>query len=422
MTTDQLPSLTDRPTPGTKWYIAGHPGKYTARMGIRPERMSFASDDTYDSWVYLNYPADMGKLSPVVRVGDRVAYLHPLKGNTERSERQPHFGEVCEVAALLPETARDAIRLRRAASTAGWSCPSSVVRLVDQRTPLGVPGATPATPAERFPVGAAFVEPGNGEVWYVTVQAEQGKADAYTCQQADERRTMYPTHYQLTNNYTRAADKDRQPAPPAPVAEEALPVYEVGNAFTDDKGSVWYVHLLRPFGVANTYEIGSNPNVEHTQRLRSVSGDDLRTLYTRDDDEDYDPTIPKPVEAPTLVEAPPVQVDPVLAAAKADIAAGKGAKADSGKPRPELLPPRALLALASVLAKGAVKYGDNNWHKVPGRRRRYTGAALRHMLAYMAGEVYDAETGEHHLACAMASLAFILEGELADIPEVPENI
>lgn len=413
MTTDKLPSLTDRPAAGTRWLIAGYPGIYTCRMGIRPERMSFASEATYNAWVYLNYPADMGKLAPLVRPGDRVVYLHPLKEGTERAERRPHVGEVCEVEALVPETAKDAILLRRESTMSGWVCPASAVRLVDQRTPLGVPGTTPAEPAERFPVGAAFEEPGNGELWYVTVQAEQGKADAYTCEQADTRRTMHPTHYQLTNNYNRAADKDRQPPTPAPEAEGAPPTYEVGDAFTDDKGGVWYVHLLRPFGVVNTYEIGSNPNVEYTQRLRSVSADDLRSLYTRAADRDYTPAPPQPAAA--------TPADPVLAAAKADIAAGKGAKADAGKPRPELLPPRALLALASVLAKGAVKYGDHNWHKVPGRKRRYTGAALRHMLAYMAGEVYDAETGEHHLACAMASLAFIIEGDLANIPEVPES-
>src|SRR3990167_5686708 len=86
-------------------------------------------------------------------------------------------------------------------------------------------------------------------------------------------------------------------------------------------------------------------------------------------------------------------------------------KHDSGKPRPELLPPRALEEVAFVLAAGAAKYGPDNWHKCEDTSR-YIGAALRHVLAYQKGEKIDEETQRAHLAPAVASLCFVLELEL----------
>ncbi len=83
-------------------------------------------------------------------------------------------------------------------------------------------------------------------------------------------------------------------------------------------------------------------------------------------------------------------------------------KHDTGKPRADLLPPRALLAVARVLALGAKKYGPNNWHKCQ-EPPRYVGAALRHVLAYMSGEKRDAESGESHLAHAACCVLFLLE-------------
>ena len=85
-------------------------------------------------------------------------------------------------------------------------------------------------------------------------------------------------------------------------------------------------------------------------------------------------------------------------------------KADDGKVRAELLPPRAILAIARVLTFGAKKYAPENWRKC-GDPTRYTGAALRHVLAYMGGEQRDAESGEHHLAHAACCLMFIVDIE-----------
>jgi len=83
-------------------------------------------------------------------------------------------------------------------------------------------------------------------------------------------------------------------------------------------------------------------------------------------------------------------------------------KTDAEKPRLDLVPPVALDAVGRVLAYGARKYAPGNW-KLCTERGRYVGAALRHVTAYMRGEVMDLESGEHHLAHAVCSLMFLIE-------------
>lgn len=85
-------------------------------------------------------------------------------------------------------------------------------------------------------------------------------------------------------------------------------------------------------------------------------------------------------------------------------------KADGRKVRLDLLPVLAVEAVGRVLTFGARKYAPNNWRKVDDMSR-YTGAALRHIFAYMRGEVVDEESGEHHLAHAACCLLFIVDLE-----------
>lgn len=89
-----------------------------------------------------------------------------------------------------------------------------------------------------------------------------------------------------------------------------------------------------------------------------------------------------------------------------------GRKDDKAKPRLDLLPGRAVLVVGDVLRHGADKYGDDNWRDVAGAKRRYRAAALRHMMADLAGEEIDVESGLRHLAHAACSLLFVLELEL----------
>ena len=77
----------------------------------------------------------------------------------------------------------------------------------------------------------------------------------------------------------------------------------------------------------------------------------------------------------------------------------EGKKNDAGKSRVDLLLPEFLLEVGEVLELGARKYGEHNWRLVS--RQRYVAATMRHLLAFMAGEVYDPESGKQHLAhCA----------------------
>ena len=91
-----------------------------------------------------------------------------------------------------------------------------------------------------------------------------------------------------------------------------------------------------------------------------------------------------------------------------------GSKHDEHKERMSLIPPKALLEVGMVLTEGAKKYGDRNWKKLDNLQERYTSAALRHMMAHMAGETYDDETNLSHLAHAICCLMFKLEIEIEE--------
>lgn len=82
----------------------------------------------------------------------------------------------------------------------------------------------------------------------------------------------------------------------------------------------------------------------------------------------------------------------------------QGRKNDAGKPRLDLLPPRAILAIGEVMTYGAAKYGANNWQGV--EPERYIAALLRHLLAYMDGQERDGESGLPHLWHALTNAAF----------------
>jgi hypothetical protein len=96
-------------------------------------------------------------------------------------------------------------------------------------------------------------------------------------------------------------------------------------------------------------------------------------------------------------------------ASSASSGARSGRKHDQGKARFDLIPPRALLEVAQVLAHGARKYSDDNWRQVPEARKRYTAAAYRHLNAWQRGEACDAESGLSHLAHAACCLFFLME-------------
>ncbi len=85
-------------------------------------------------------------------------------------------------------------------------------------------------------------------------------------------------------------------------------------------------------------------------------------------------------------------------------------KADTDKPRMELLDPNYMLGVAQVLTFGAKKYDAYNWQKATVEDiERIKGAMLRHQMAYMNGEMCDPETGlnhMYHIGCNAMFLAY----------------
>lgn len=85
----------------------------------------------------------------------------------------------------------------------------------------------------------------------------------------------------------------------------------------------------------------------------------------------------------------------------------RGVKYDNGKPRFDLLPPRALEEIAKVFSGGASKYGDRNWENGIHFGRVF-GAVQRHLWKWMSGEDRDPEWNLSHLAHAAAGVLFLL--------------
>jgi hypothetical protein len=77
--------------------------------------------------------------------------------------------------------------------------------------------------------------------------------------------------------------------------------------------------------------------------------------------------------------------------------------AQEGKGRMDLLPARAILAVARIFEAGAKKYGDNNWRKgIP--LSRYMDSGLRHAMKYLRGD-----RDEDHLTQAIWNLLCLSE-------------
>lgn len=85
-----------------------------------------------------------------------------------------------------------------------------------------------------------------------------------------------------------------------------------------------------------------------------------------------------------------------------------GVKFDSQKVRHDLLSPAALDGLSRVLTYGAVKYEAHNWRKGIDWSR-VQAALLRHMVAFMAGEDIDPESGLPHIDHVMCNAMFLSE-------------
>lgn len=86
----------------------------------------------------------------------------------------------------------------------------------------------------------------------------------------------------------------------------------------------------------------------------------------------------------------------------------EGVKFDKEKVRYDLIPVEPLLETAIVLTFGSIKYGDRNWEEGMSWSR-LIGSITRHLEAFKAGEIYDPESGRHHLAHAICGCMFLIE-------------
>ena len=81
-------------------------------------------------------------------------------------------------------------------------------------------------------------------------------------------------------------------------------------------------------------------------------------------------------------------------------------KADAGKLRMGLIPTTAYKAMAAVLTKGAVQYGDNTWQKV--EPVRYVDALLRHLVKYIDNpDGLDDRSGLPHISHVLTNAMFL---------------
>jgi hypothetical protein len=82
-------------------------------------------------------------------------------------------------------------------------------------------------------------------------------------------------------------------------------------------------------------------------------------------------------------------------------------KHDGTKPRMDLIPPEALLAMGEMFRHGADKYSDRNWEKGMAWGRVY-GSLQRHLNAYWRGEDIDKDSGKPHIWCACCCVAMLV--------------
>jgi hypothetical protein len=92
------------------------------------------------------------------------------------------------------------------------------------------------------------------------------------------------------------------------------------------------------------------------------------------------------------------------------------ARFDSGKPRYDLIPPRAFHELMLVYTYGCKKYDPDNWWKGM-KWRKVIGPMMRHIFKWLRGQKYDRESGLHHLAHAAWNAIALYQYELCNLGE-----
>ena len=79
------------------------------------------------------------------------------------------------------------------------------------------------------------------------------------------------------------------------------------------------------------------------------------------------------------------------------------------KPNLALVPGATLIYLALGHEPGAAKYGAFNWRKNKVKTMTYIAAAMRHLTEWVDGQDRTHDTGQPHLAHALASLSVLVD-------------
>jgi len=89
----------------------------------------------------------------------------------------------------------------------------------------------------------------------------------------------------------------------------------------------------------------------------------------------------------------------------------KSKRYNEGKPKLEYILnyPTVLEAFARVMELGAAKYGDNNWKLGNSPDEQYLNSAMRHIIAFKKGEIYDDDSGCPHIAHAIWNLCTLMQ-------------
>jgi len=88
-----------------------------------------------------------------------------------------------------------------------------------------------------------------------------------------------------------------------------------------------------------------------------------------------------------------------------------GIKHDDGKTKWHILPFDSIECLVKIMEHGAAKYDEDNWRKMEDPMR-YIDACIRHMAAWIDGEINDIESGKSHLHHAGCNIIFAIWFEL----------
>lgn len=78
----------------------------------------------------------------------------------------------------------------------------------------------------------------------------------------------------------------------------------------------------------------------------------------------------------------------------------------------QILPSIAELHWTWAQADGAKKYGPFNWRDVEVDSQTYVGGIKRHLKKWVAGEIFDKDSGAHHLGHIMANCAILMDAEV----------